>query len=206
MRGLPPIPEPKVDRYKPPRVVRRPIDPAEAEAAAEAAADFGREDDSGPSDVALLLDWARTHAADCTHEELQRALDDTAHLVRRPRGILAEYRARWARAIVADEMGKGNKKDAAVYFAADRLRTADQLKKPDPPERAIWTAIKPAPAAPPLTNDASIDATRQPAARPLSWRSRDRRAPKTSSRASSGTVLNATIERTRIPKLAFRAR
>jgi hypothetical protein len=60
VRGLPPIPEPKVDRYKPPRGGVRLFDPADPEAVA-AAADFGREVDNNPPDE-VFLDWARKNA------------------------------------------------------------------------------------------------------------------------------------------------
>lgn len=62
--------------------------------------------------------------------------------MRRPRGPVAEYGRVWARAIVADEMAKGSKKDAAIRFAAEALGVED---------RTIWNALAPPPVAPPLT-------------------------------------------------------
>jgi hypothetical protein len=59
-RGLPPIPDPKVDQYVPPRGMVRSIDPADPEAVA-AAAEFGREIDNNPPDAAFL-DWVETRA------------------------------------------------------------------------------------------------------------------------------------------------
>jgi hypothetical protein len=59
-RGLPPIPDPKIDQYVPPRGTVRPIDPADPEAAA-ATAEFGREINNNPPDAAFL-DWVETRA------------------------------------------------------------------------------------------------------------------------------------------------
>jgi hypothetical protein len=144
-RGLTPIPEPAISRYKSPRGpargAQRPADPADPEAVA-AAADFGREVDSNPSDE-VFFEWAREHAAECTHEELQQAENDTAHLVRRPRGLLAEYVGVWARAIVANRIPiERNKKYLAVEYASGEIEMT---------ERTVWTALKEVPAAPPLT-------------------------------------------------------
>jgi len=143
-RGLPPIPPPKVDRYKPPRGSVWPVDPADPEAVV-AAAEFGREVDNNPPDE-VFLDWVKESAAACAHtpEEIQQALRDTEYVRRRPRGLLAEYGRVWARAIVADEMEKGSKKDAMVFSAAGQLEVT---------ERTIWAALAPAPAAPPLTKE-----------------------------------------------------
>ena len=110
-----------------------------------AAAEFGREVDNNPPDE-VFLDWVKESAAACAHtpEEIQQALRDTEYVRRRPRGLLAEYGRVWARAIVADEMEKGSKKDAMVFSAAGQLEVT---------ERTIWAALAPAPAAPPLTKE-----------------------------------------------------
>jgi hypothetical protein len=135
VRGLAPIPEPKISRYRPPRAVRHAIDPAEAAAAMAA---FGREVDN-PSDE-VFLDWVKANAGDCTNEEMERAKAATAHSVRRPRRLFAEHRHVLARAIVAQKIAEGWKKSAAVDFAADELGLSKKWES-----RTVWTALKLAP-------------------------------------------------------------
>jgi hypothetical protein len=104
-RGLLPIPEPKVDRYKPPQGSMRPIDPADPEADA-AAREF-----LGPhSGVDLLnkadakfLAWAK--ANDCTNEVYKRALAKTIDLCLRPRPLQKEFWRHWVRVL----LGRGRR-------------------------------------------------------------------------------------------------
>jgi hypothetical protein len=88
---------------------------------------------SGADSDEIFLAWTRENAADCGHEVMAKALADTAHLVRRPRRLLAEYRHHWIRAIVRDRMKTGKSKlDAAVVDARDYVEVS---------ERTVWNAL-----------------------------------------------------------------
>jgi len=103
-RGLPPIPEPKVDHYKPPRETMRPIDLADPEAA-DAARDFlGRGDQEHNPGSALAqrlaLDLARARLANrkLHTEVLHRAIAKFVALATKESG--------WHRKRIIDEATK----------------------------------------------------------------------------------------------------
>ena len=101
--GLSPIPEPKVDLYKPPQgsAIRTVGDPADPEVVA-----------ADPND--------------CGHDVLAKALDATKHLLRRPRRLRAEYHRVWLRAVVRSEVKAVSKLDAAVFLTAKGLKASER--------------------------------------------------------------------------------
>ena len=126
-RGLPSIPPPKVDCYKQPRGSVRPVDPDDPEAIATAT-DFGREVSNNPRDE-VFLDWVRSHASECSHEEMQRALDDTKYVHRRPRRWLTEFWYAWICAVVRSKPKPWGKLDAQDRLGADARTIRRALSK-----------------------------------------------------------------------------
>jgi hypothetical protein len=157
MRGLSPIPAPKIDLWVPPPSEIRTIPPDDPECV-QAAREFlggaqlmggGTErfadyDTAAPewidpnSEDAEFLAWTRANAAACGHEVMAKALADT-HLCRRPRLLRTEFWYAQIRALV-----RSKSKPWGRFDARDHLRASD---------RAIGRALAPAPAAPPLTEE-----------------------------------------------------
>ena len=96
--------------------------------------------DQNDDDDADLLD-----VSDCGHDVLQKALEATKHLLRRPRRLQAEFHRAWIRAVVSSEMMEADgKKDAAVLATQGRLKVS---------ERTVRNALAPAPPAPDMDRE-----------------------------------------------------
>jgi hypothetical protein len=95
--------------------------------------------DQNDDDDADLLD-----VSDCGHDVLQKALEATKHLLRRPRRLQAEFHRAWIRAVVFSEMGADGKKEAAVFATQGHLKVS---------ERTVRNALAPAPPAPDMDRE-----------------------------------------------------
>jgi hypothetical protein len=104
-----------------------------------------------------FLAWAKEHAGR-DDETMARALDDTAHLIRRPRKLQTEYSRAWVRSLTKEppepvgeslEVEGEIKKQALVAAATEMFGVK---------ERTVWNAIAPesATAAPELTKERFI--------------------------------------------------
>ena len=91
------------------------------------------------SNEADAIAWAKENG--CSHEAMERALAETAHVCRRPRLLQTEFWYAWISAVV---FKRGRPTSAGRLDARDLLGASD---------RAIGRALAPAPAAPPLTEE-----------------------------------------------------
>ena len=96
-------------------------------------------DPNDDDDDADLLD-----VSDFGHDVLQKALEATKHLLRRPRRLQAEFHRAWIRAVVFSEMGADGKKEAAVFATQGHLKVS---------ERTVRNALAPAPPAPDMDRE-----------------------------------------------------